>query len=97
MRAKDALGRQGEDVAASYLIDQGFTVVPAASATLRDDMAVWLHWIEYAAQRERILLVGDDGISISINTCPECLVMMTAEARAEQSRRGAKGCGVAQL
>jgi putative endonuclease len=27
MRAKDALGRQGEDVAASYLVDQGFTVV----------------------------------------------------------------------
>ena len=27
MRAKDALGRQGEDVAASYLADQGFTVV----------------------------------------------------------------------
>lgn len=27
MKAKDALGRQGEDVAASYLADQGFTVV----------------------------------------------------------------------
>jgi putative endonuclease len=27
MRAKDALGRRGEDVAANYLADQGFTVV----------------------------------------------------------------------
>ncbi|KJC63936.1 YraN family protein [Agreia bicolorata] len=27
MKAKDALGRQGEDVAASYLADQGFTVL----------------------------------------------------------------------
>jgi putative endonuclease len=27
MKAKNALGRQGEDVAASYLADQGFTVI----------------------------------------------------------------------
>jgi putative endonuclease len=27
MKAKDALGHQGEDVAASYLVDQGFAVL----------------------------------------------------------------------